>query len=447
MIILSLPYRGKASLTHSPDADLIEYRLDYCAQPHSIDFMSFSANTIITCRGLSVQSELWQKMLDSQAIVDVDMADLELFEAKLYQHKLIVSLHLGCFDESRICSLLALPLQCYARKIVFAAHSFRDMVAAQKLIENSGCSRVIFNVCGKWAAFQRSLYSFFSSWAVYLCKDECTYPGQLSLEGFRLIHQDEIVSSACVYGIIGGEQVNQSFSLQAYNQHFKAQRLNAHFLPLPLLDPDEAITVLNWLNQRFILAGFAITSPFKQSLPLALGLGNIIINSLVFSAVAREGFRYIPELQLFAQWANTDLDALHECLRELAVESSERIFIYGSGACAEAFVKELLGLGYTQLFIGSRNNAHLQRIRAEYALSPSQPEQVELLINVSAAFDFDDEPGRILPLFSKLIELPYVLGHESSLERVCKTRNLLHLCGYDFFLKQHKEQRKQFFQA
>jgi len=449
MIILSIPYHGPESLTAIPEADIIEYRLDYCPEPDAIDYSVFSENNILTFRGNDGHPHIIHKMLASKAMVDLDSSELKSIDTATYRDKLIVSLHLRRYDESALRQLLT--LECRTVKIIFEAECFSEIAAASRLIASSGRKSVIFNVNGKWVAFQRSLYRHFASEAVYLYRDQSTYPGQLSLLDFRLIHRTGIHCGAKVYGIFGGEGVNRSYSLKAYNELFLQQYLHAHYLPIPVTDPSEAIEVLGWLAERFCLEGFSITSPFKQSLPAAMGLKNVTVNSLVLSPTPKPGFSYSPVTGQYIKYANTDLVALRTCINELRVSPDDRILIYGSGACAQAFIQKLKVLGYSKIYLAGRNAQKVSTMRQSYLqpttchLPPATiPSKVELLINCSARLDFPDEPGVLLPHFDQLIELPYHPEQSSSLVSYCRQRDIPCVSGYDFFLKQWEAQSEFF---
>lgn len=440
MIIISLPYYSSDSLLSSFSADIIEYRLDYSKTPQSIDFASFDTRNILTWRGLSPLSSQVQKMLDSSALVDLDLHDVDAFAAQPYQHKLIVSSHLKHYDETLIRELLIYPIEPYARKLIFEAVSFAEIVQTQRLIASLGRGRIIFNVCGKWALFQRSLYAYFSSFAVYLHQAESTYPGQPAWQDFSLIHRSGIAASAKLYGIIGGEQVNRSYSLKAYNASFLKDEANSHYLPIPAQDTAEALAVLAWLGKRFQLGGFSITSPFKESLPQALGYSSTIINTLRFSLVAQAGFVFNSILHTYIAMANTDLIALQECLHELAVLPADSIYIYGTGACAIAFIRQLQSQGYTHIYVDGRNSHKVQALRFAYHLKEMAPADVDLFINASPRWDFGNQTSSPLPAFKKLIELPYALDQDSSLQILAQSQQLAHICGSAFFTKQFQAQ-------
>ncbi|MCB5267842.1 MAG: hypothetical protein LHW46_07040 [Candidatus Cloacimonetes bacterium] len=425
MIILSIPYRNNQSHISTSQADLIEYRLDYCDDPELIDFAQFDHNTILTYRGLDSHSALFMSMLESSALVDIDFSALPHFDFEIYTTKLIVSIHLDSFDATTINDLLNYDLPVYARKIIINAQSFQDILDTYTIIRSSGKQRVLFNISGKWSIFQRSLYRFFDSMGVYLYYQESTYPGQLSLQDFQLIGGDLITPASALYAIVGGKQVNQSQSMKAYNTMFRKQKLNAHYLPIPAVNPQEALDVLNWLASHFTLKGISITSPFKQSLAEMMGITNEIINTMGFNPKVH------PVRPAF--WVNTDLDALRESLNKLLIQTSESILIYGSGACAEAFILKLQQWGYTNLFIRSRNTQKSAHLREKYLIAESSLTNVRLLINASPVLNFDHEPGLSLPHFEALIELPYSHNVSSSLIQYCQRHDIPYISGLDFF--------------
>jgi len=439
MIILSLPYRNEQSLRTLEVAGLTEYRLDFCSKPQSIDFTLFDHSCILTCKCESLGPELVCKMMQSSALVDLDLDDPALPSYLPSASKLIISLHMKHFDRKRIEQLLKLPGAFYARKIVFEAMSFEEILQTQAMIKNSDQSRVIFNVTGRYAAFQRPLYRFFSSFAVYLYYSESTYPGQLSFAQFHQISGTGIRKDSSIYGIIGGAQVSTSYSLEAYNQYFRDRETDAHYLPIPAKDCQEAIRIIQWLQESFHTMGFSITSPFKTSLSEALELGSDAINTICLHPQPLAGYHHVRRLSCFARWANTDLDALRASLAQLDVNCEDSIFIYGSGACAEAFVQYLVSSGYHSITLGGRNTERVTYLRTKYSLSPSDHTSCQLLINASSRLSFDEEAD--LPGFAKLIDLPYQNGKSSDLQKLAWKLKLPHVCGSAFFELQHLAQR------
>jgi len=439
MIILSIPYRDKRSLRRVDAADLTEYRLDYCPDPQNIDFSAFDEDCILTYKGADNNPDIRSKMLHTRALVDVDYNDYRGLPCDVDKSRLIISLHLQSYDFQRIEQLLLLPGDFFALKIVFEAKSFEEILLTQAMIESSGNPRVIFNVTGRYAAFQRPLYRFFSSMAVYLYDLESTFPGQLSFTQFQLISREGIPKTSSIYGIIGGAQVSTSYSLEAYNRYFREHGTNAHYIPIPAKDCQEAIRIIQWLQESFHTIGFSITSPFKTSLPEALELGSDAINTIRLHPQPLAGYHYVSRLSCFARWTNTDLNALRESLARLQVSCEDSIFIYGSGACAEAFINELMNCGYHSISLGGRNPKRVSYLRTRYSLSPSVPTFCHLLINASSRLSFDADSD--LPHFDKLIELPYQRERLSDLQKLAMERNLPHISGLAFFKLQHLAQR------
>jgi len=439
MIIISLPYRNEQSLRKVEMAGLTEYRIDSCPYPQSINFSVFDDRCILTYKGKSSGPELLSKMMQSSSLVDLDIDDPARLIHRHDSARLIISLHLQRFDRERIEQLLHLQGDYYALKIVFEAESFEEILQTQAMIKNSGQPRVIFNVTGRYAAFQRPLYRFFSSFAVYLYYTESTYPGQLSLAQFQQISGKGIHKGSSIFGIIGGARVSSSYSLEAYNRYFRAPETDAHYLPIPARDSHEAIRIIQWLKESFHIQGFSITSPFKTAFPKALDLGSNAINTLRLHPQPKAGYQYVARLAYYACWANTDLSALRESLARLEVSYEDSIFIYGSGACGEAFIKDLISSGYHNITLGGRNTERVACLRTKYSLSPSVPSSCQLLINASSRLSFDEEED--LPSFDKLIELPYQNGKSSDLQKLARELNLPHVCGSAFFELQHLKQR------
>ena len=439
MIIISLPYRGPQSLRPAASEYWMEYRLDFCEDLDSIDFSAFNDRCILTYKGQGNHPDLLSKMLASSALVDIDTDESPNLDYHEYADKLILSLHLPKFSQDRIQKLIDLPLKCFAKKVVFEAHSFEEILQTKDMIMMNPPPKIIFNVTGPLAAFQRSLYRIFASDGVYLYDKESTYPGQLSLRLFELINANAMDSESIVYGIIGGKQVNDSYSLWVYNEYFKEIKQHAHYLPIPARSAQEVIMALKYLKEHFRIKGFSITSPFKSSLPHTLGFGTKAMNSIRFSAIARDEYHYIRELDLYANCINTDLIALRTCLSRLDITPADAIYIYGSGACAEAFIAFLKETGHHNIYLGGRNLERCKALAEQYDLEQKAPASCDLLINASSRLYFNSWSE--LPGFRMAIELPYKREVSSDLQKFTQESNLPFISGRDFFELQHQAQR------
>lgn len=441
-IIMSVPYTAKKDFENNPTYSMmhIEYRLDMSDDPDQIDFLRFTSNNILCYKGSNVPETLMEKMINSDSIIDIDLADIDEYLDRLPGNRLLISKHLDKYDEVEIRELINCPHPANAYKLALKARSFTEIVKVSELIEQSGRDNIIFSVTGVWGKFQRILHKFFNSSSVYIYRFEPTADGQISLMDFYLSRALYIDSGRMIAGIIGASHVYESYSFYAYNEEFKQEELDISFLPIPTTDPLEAIEVIRWLKQHFRVIGFAITNPLKQALAKALGSHIPIINTIVISDTRIPSFFYNPILNAFVQFRNTDTQALKHITTERAIEPSYSVLIHGTGDCAEAFVATLKKLGFKDIFIVGRNTTRQSHLIEKYSLSDTIPKHVNILINATPLGFDDSDKFTVLPAYDLLIDLPYVYENKSSLVQEAEARNIPFVDGNEFWEIQHEMQ-------
>ncbi len=139
------------------------------------------------------------------------------------------------------------------------------------------------------------------------------------------------------YGLcaVAGSPLRQSQSPAFHNQAFQAAFKDLFYTRLESEDPEEVLEALEALS----IQGLSITSPLKERLSQRLGIPGPI-NTL-----------WRTRLDAPWQWANTDLDALSECLEACpTLKKSDRVLVLGSGGVAQTSCQclERLGLEWMQ---------------------------------------------------------------------------------------------------
>lgn len=122
------------------------------------------------------------------------------------------------------------------------------------------------------------------------------------------------------------------------------------------------------------------------------------------------------------------------------LESS--IMIYGTGDCADAFVRKIQRMGFKNLYLLGRNPEKTTQLREKYQLSNLVPNAVELLINASDLGKDPDDDLTWVPKYNYLIDLPYIQGKETLLEIQSKLNDSHFIGGKDFFSVQASHQLK-----
>lgn len=417
----------------------MEYRLDLCDDWMEKDFKQLPINTILTCRGPRFTPDLLQRMLDSPSLIDLDLAQWEKHQDAVPAERLILSVHLDEFDEDSIRSFLNHPQAAKFYKLILKTESFADIIRTKTLIE-AAKRDIIFNVQGRWALLQRSLCDIFESLGCYGAYDDSVVTDQPLfgdiLRIWLLNNQDVEYALA----IIGSERVNKSLTVQCYNYAYENIKKNYVMLPIPANDLAEAFEVLTFLKGYFKLAGLVITNPFKKQIATFLKCRQSIINTVQFSETKHLYNVYNPDLDTYVYTKNTDVVALRNALQKLDIKPTQRILIYGSGACAEAFARELKLRDYQRIFIMGRNEETVKQLKDRFQLLDPDGEPYDLLINTTPlGSDAEDDISHI-PKFNQLIDLNYPYNDQPLLTKLANEQNLPLIDGIEFWQMQFDAQ-------
>jgi len=448
MIILTVPLQRQEFFEKFSDGliEFLEYRLDLCENQAGIDFSAFTERNILAYHQTPIPDSILEGMISSKALIDINNSQYKLIADRVSDDRLILSIHLDEYNEAAILELLDSPFNPYAMKIALQAKTFAEILQASELIEKSGRSNIIFSITGKWGKFQRIFYEFFNSQAVYLYLLDPTAPGQLSLFEYTQVQAVMIQNGSLIAGIIGDQRVNESASYEIYNYEFNENKVAVHFVPIPAADVEEAIAVIRWLNKRFEVLGFAITSPFKKALAQSLGSHIQVINTIVLSDSRSPTFFYCQKLDAFVRYQNTDTQALQQILTERAIPLDSTVTIHGTGACAEAFITTLKKLGYKHIHLQGRNHSRLSELRQRFDLSDLCPTFTDLLINVTPLGLAEDDDISHLPDYGFLIDLPYDAIRTSSIVSDAEARQIPCVSGMQFWYYQHVVQAEELLQ-
>lgn len=420
-----------------------ELRLDNCQNWRSIDFDSFTRNTILTCKGELLCRELVSKMFSSRALVDIEVDDLPQYHDLVDPKRLILSLHLPLHDETRIREFIAHKQPAFVYKLVYEADTFGEIKNTVDLLDQQADRNFIFNVTGKWALFQRSLFDRFHSCGLYMAADKPLYEGQP--QKFAMIFMLARVLSPDIELILvaGDERVNTSGSLTMGNHILELNGEKKVFIPVPAKNISELIEVYSYLRKSEHIVGFTVTSPFKAVISEHLKLGTGPVNSIQLLSERHDRNFYNENLDMYLYARNTDTLALEVGLSHLDVATTNSVLIYGNGACAKAFIKRLKRLGFTNISLMARNPAKAEALCKDYGVLPASDQVYDLLINASPlGLSEADDLGSI-PGFRKLINLP-LANPLNRLEDLSREKQIPVFTAETFWFYQFSEQMQIF---
>ncbi|MDD2422856.1 MAG: hypothetical protein PHT37_00425 [Candidatus Cloacimonetes bacterium] len=437
MIVVCIPYRAPENIAKESKGSIYhEYRLDFCEDWQSIDFTAFPKKSILTFRGSNFTLAMLQDMLSSRAMIDLDIRQLEEFPDLVEPERLVLSTHLEEYDEDKIRAFLDHPQRAKVYKLILKAKSFAEILATSHLIHDHKPQKMIFNVIGKWALFQRGLYDFFSSEGVYAALDEPSSEGQPDLKRLRPIWKAYTIDDYRCIAIVGDEQVNNSGSILLGNEYLMNHKLNYVYLPVPAEDLAEALDVIKYLYKNLDLAGIAITSPYKKAMAEYLRSNQPIINTAQFLHHKHLHNSYHPELDMYVYATNTDLAALKLNMQILEIQQTDKILIYGSGNCAEVFIQHLLRHSYRDISLLARNQDKANDLIQQYQIKAASDQEYDLLINATPLGKKEDDDISRLPKFKKVIDLVLKLDTPALLIQKAEAENLPHAQGFEFWVRQ-----------
>ncbi len=437
MLVLCIPYRGTEDIVKKPNARFFyEYRLDFCENWQDIDFTVFRKNSILTFRGSGLTHSMLQDMLASKAMIDMDTMQLEEFPDLVDAKRLILSTHLDEYDEDKIRAFLNNPQKAQLYKLILKANTFAEILAASELIQEAAPRKLIFNVVGKWALLQRSIFPLFSLEGVYAALDEPTCAGQPELDDLGPIWSALSERDTRCIAIIGGEQVNESGSIILGNYILVESKLKHVFLPVPAENLTEAIDTIKFLKRKLNMVGIAITSPYKKAMAEYLKSSLPIINTAQLLGHKHLHNSYHPGLDMYVYSTNTDLAALKHHMQSLKINKEDKILIYGSGDCAEAFTQHLARQSFTDVSLLARNQDKANELIQKYQLKAGGDQDYDLLINTTPLGKKEDDDISHLPRFKKVIDLVLKLDTPSLLTQKAEAEGLPHVEGDEFWARQ-----------
>lgn len=439
MIVFTAP-----NLYIIPDKELkrivwTEYRLDLYEDWTTKDFSRLHQKSILTCRGPKLTPELLQSMLDCRSLIDLDLAQWEEHQGAVPAERLILSLHLESFDEEKIRSFLSHPQAAKYYKLILKTERFADIVRTKALIEEAK-REIVFNVLGRWALLQRSLCNIFGSIGFYAAYDHSLNTAQPLFSDVLPIWLLNHKRVKHAYAIIGSERVNMSATVKVYNHASEGLDESYVMLPIPAKNLEEVHEVLSFLKGYFFLAGLVITNPFKKQFATFLKCRQSIINTVQFSETKHLYNVYNPDLDTYVYTKNTDLVAFREALHELDIKPPQRVLIYGSGDCAEAFARELKLRAYKSCFIMGRNAERVKQVKDQFQLLDPDGEPYGLLVNTTPLGLNNTDDISHIPKFNKLIDLSYSYDDTPLLTKLAKEQNLPVFDGFQFWKKQFRKQ-------
>jgi len=430
MIILTIPFRDNSCFLPSktPGTSKIEYRLDYCADPSIIDFTRFHTDDILTFRdasegGINVLQDCSKEALikeileKNSSIIDCEYMFLKRNPGfTIPAERLLLSLHTDSNKMDLINEFLGSTINAMYYKLALSCRSLAEFDEIVRMIPDDKQGRMFLVPLFPLPMTLRLVYKLYGSASAYTYWHEPIVKHQPSLNLANLCRIDRLERDTEIYGIIGGEQVMSSLSVMVYNRWFELQKQNKVLIPVIALSQLEAGEIVNWLQGRVIIGGFAITMPLKRKLTRHMESSLPIANS------------WLPTENTFA---NTDETAFGLALSELKVTSGNSVLILGTGATAETAMHVLEKNRIRDITIwNSHKIAQIQHASA--SRNQAGAIRYDLMINCTPfSFNVTDKADG-LPEFRALLDLPY--GKTVSvLVRDAESRGIPYVDGFTFW--------------
>lgn len=388
-------------------------------------------------------------------LIDYELDFLLRHRPEIAPEKLIVSKHIHSKDNSAVISSVNQAIAQASRffphyiKIVMPVNSYSDMDSLLSIDNKSNVS-LILQGTGMLGKLFRILKLINRDGGHYIAlNDRCrTAEEQLTPEIVGLFNHLLLKKDFILGGIIGGEQVVDSYGIMHYNSLFRKKKLNAVYLPFPVKDFNDFFGWISGYADKDRLYGFSVTMPHKKQISSYLRVEGKKVNliSLIPRSECKNGNRLPagrPEYLL-----NTDEDAFKAALRLLKMKKNETILIIGYGAVAELALELLQS--FRQVYLTGRNEGKGTQLAQRYKRSFIPLEKVkdaayDLLVNCTPVGMKDEN---LLTLtgsfpFKKAIDLPYG-NNETPLMIYCREHNLPSVNGKQFWQLQAVRQSKIF---
>ena len=368
--------RRDAALAGEAGADMVEYRVDYFAQPEQMPGLVRRSPLpcIVTCRSPGEGGEV-AELTDDQRIevlnsavtanpayIDVELETYRQANTKLTTlGRIILSAHDFKGRPDRLYNIVtemnASPAE--VNKIVWTPRSIRDNVEAFELLLQR--QKPTIAMCmGEAGTISRILAKKFGAFLTFasLAKGAETAPGQVGIDDMkRLYRWDAIGPQTRVYGVVGSP-IMHSMSPAIHNAAFDQVGHDGVYLPLLVNEGYESFkafmeTFLNF--EPMHLSGLSVTIPHKENALRYLKekSGQIdelaeTIGALNTIVIERDAKSQVSNLKGFS----TDYAAILDCITSaLSIERDDlanyRVAVIGAGGTGRTAVAALSHYGAT----------------------------------------------------------------------------------------------------
>ncbi len=328
-------------------------------------------------------------------------------------------------------------------KIVTHANFFEDNYFILKLLDYGNRKKFsIIAHClgelgktGRFLAYKNGSKFFYCS----VNSSSQTGSGQIPLQILNDIFKiKKLKPSTKIFGVVGNP-IKQSRGWLFHNYAFNKTKTNAIYLNFHTSDFEEFIHLFkNYLD------GISITIPYKEDI---LKIPNISSNKIKSIGSANTAIFKDSKPILF----NTDYLAIKEIVKKYKYFSNSRILIIGAGGSAKTIAWTLKKYN-NEIFITNRTTEKAKSLAAEmdiHFFTPTQrsmskfdviinttPDNNSFLLNTIKRIFKKAKPKIVLDL-----ELNF---HKSHLRKICKTKNIKYIDGFEFFAIQAYHQFKIF---
>jgi 3-dehydroquinate dehydratase / shikimate dehydrogenase len=362
--------RGDAAVAAEHGADLVEYRVDYFAEPSQVPGLVRRSPLpcIVTCRAPREGGEV-AELTDAQRIevlnsavtanpayIDVELETYQAANTKLTTGgRVILSAHDFKGRPDRLYKIIA-EMNASAgdvNKVVWMARSVRDNIEAFELLLHR--KKPTIAMCmGEAGLIGRVLAKKFGAFLTFASRANGaeTAPGQVSIEDMkRLYRWDAIGPGTRVYGVVGSP-VMHSMSPAIHNAAFEQVGHDGVYLPLLVNEGYESFKAFMESFLAFEplhFSGVSVTIPHKENAlrylkekggqvdPLAESIG--AVNTIVIEGAKLKGFStdYSAILDSITSALNITRDDL----------ADYRVAVIGAGGTGRTAVAALAHCGAT----------------------------------------------------------------------------------------------------
>ncbi len=432
----------------SPDADLVELRLDTVRDPDVAAALAGRRGpVVVTCRptwegGHFAGSEEERQGLLAQAMeLGAEYVDVEWrarFDGLVASDPTRIVLSMHDFE--------GMPADLLARhhamrstgaqtlKIAVKVNALSDCIPLLDLGAQAGrAGRLVLLGLGEFGLATRVLAERFGSAWTYAGGLEGV--GQLTANAMLKDYRFRALGERTqIYGIVGGS-VGHSVSPAMHNAAFRALQIDAVYLPLPAKSADDFVA----FGKAIGISGASVTIPHKVSLfdrldevyPGARRIGAI-------NTIRVEAGRWVGE--------NTDAAGFLEPLQERLSLDGLRAAVLGAGGAARA-VADALASCHCRVRIHARQRARAEVVAmqtsAEAGAWPPEPGSWDLLINCTPVGQVPHQDETPIPMDQLTGRYVYDLVYNplaTRLQQEAASVGCLTLGGLEMLVAQAQEQ-------